>query len=236
MTFMYFVTSTVLAIGTFVVSYRGTKLRDYSSGLTVLVGMGTFLAAQFVRVLLMGLLMVQPEQTFEQQDEPLDWVRMIIVAAISFVEAAALYLATTKVASNRSIGSLAPRVRASAIAYGYALAETILLRIPFFWIHARSVDWDVSSLCVALEAGASLARYWGVSNLALVFMQDKSASSGSSRVIVIAAIAASLVAPELAHTLLAFFLGGNPLIECGIHALVGICTLYTAEKVFPASY
>jgi len=115
MTFMYFLTSSVLAVGTYVVSYRGSKLRDHSSMLTTLVGMGTFLAAQFVRVLLLGLLMVQPEQTFEQQGEPLDWVRLIVVAVVSFIEAAALYFATTKIAGRRSIGSLPPRVRAGAI-------------------------------------------------------------------------------------------------------------------------
>jgi len=232
---MYFLTSSVLAIGTYVISHRGSQLRYYSSALTILVGMGTFLAAQFVRVLLIGLFMVQPEQTFEQKDEPLDWVRLIVVAAISFVEAAALYLATTKVANRRSIGSLTPRLRAGAIGFGYALAETILLRIPYFWMHARSVDWDVSSLTVAIEAGAALAKYWGISVLSLILMQDRSVSSGSSRVLAIAILSLALIVPEMAHTLLAFFLGGSPLIECAIHSAVGICALYTAEKVFPSS-
>jgi len=231
MGFMYFLTSSVLAIGTYIVSYRGTQLRDHSA-LTVLVGMASFLAAQFVRVLLMGLFMVQPEQTFEQKDEPLDWVRVIVVGAISFVEAAALYLTASKIANRRSISSLAPRVRAVAVGFGYALAETVLLRIPFFWMHARSVDWDISSLCVAIEAGAALAKWCGISVLSLVAMQDR---PSSSRVIVLAVLTLGLTVPEMTHTLLNFFIGGNPLIECIVHVIVGICALFTAEKVFPSS-
>lgn len=230
---MYFLSSSVLAIGTYVVVYRGSKLRDHSPLLTVLVGMGTFLAAQFVRVLLMGLFFVQPEQTFEDKNEPLDWVRLIIVGAISFVEAAALYLCTVKVASRRSVGSLPPHLRAGAVGFGYAFAETVLLRVPYFWMHARSVDWDVSSLAVALEAGAALARWWGISVLALVIMQDRLASTGS-RVRAIVVLSAALILPELVQTLLAF-LGGSPLIRTAIYGIVGICALKTAEKEFPSS-
>ena len=153
---MYFLTSTVLAVGTYVVVYRGTWLREQGAGLTVLVGGGTFLAAQFARVLLMGLFGVQPAQTLgAASGAALDWVRAVAVALLSLVEAAALYLATTRVAGRRWLGSLPLRARATAVGFGYALAETVLLRVPYLWMHARSVDWDASSLCVALEAAAA---------------------------------------------------------------------------------
>lgn len=233
MTFMYFVTSTVLALGTYAVVYRGTWLREQSSARTVLVGAGTFLAAQFARVLLMGVFGVQPAQTFaEGSSEPLDWVRAVAVAVLSLVEAAALFLATTRVAGRRWIGSLPLRLRATAVGFGYALAETAFLRVPYFWMHARSVDWDVSSLCVALEAAAALARWCAVAGLALPVcdsvLRHRRAPAAAAAVLV-----AALTVPELAHTLGAYFLGGSAVVDCIVHAAVALLAHLTVSHMSP---
>lgn len=230
---MYFLTSTVLAVGTYVVVYRGTWLREQSSLRTVLVGAATFLAAQFARVLLMGVFGVQPAQTFaEGSSEPLDWVRAVAVAVISLVEAAALFLATTRVAGRRWIGSLPLCLRATAVGFGYALAETAFLRVPYLWMHARSVDWDVSSLCVALEAAAALAKWCAVAALALPVC-DSALRKRPVPALPFAVLAVALTVPELAHTLVAYFLGGSAVADCLVHAAVAALAHLTASRMSP---
>lgn len=230
---MYFLTSTVLAVGTYVVVYRGTWLREQGAGLTVLVGGGTFLAAQFARVLLMGLFGVQPAQTLgAASGAALDWVRAVAVALLSLVEAAALYLATTRVAGRRWLGSLPLRARATAVGFGYALAETVLLRVPYLWMHARSVDWDASSLCVALEAAAALARWCAVAALALP-VGDAALRRRRAPLPALAALALAVALPELVHTLATHFLGGNAVLDCFVHFAVAIFAHFSASRLAP---
>ena len=242
MTFMYFVSSSVLAVGTYVVVYRSTRLRDQAL-LTVLVGMGTYLAAQLARVLLMALFMVQPAPTYTAAagadgDRPaLDWVRIVLVAVFSLAEAVVMHLANTKVASKRAVSTMSPRLRAAAIGFGYALAETLFLRVPYLWMHARSVDWDTSSLCVALEAGAALAKWGSVAVLSTQCVPPfLSAFSGSTAKLArvnkaaVVALVAALVVPEAASAVVAHFSGPSAFADLVVQAAVAAVALWQASN------
>ena len=241
MTFMYFLSSSVLAVGTYVVVYRSTRLRDQAAWLTVLVGMATYLVAQFARVMLMALFMVAPPAAAASPDgsdeKALDWVRIVLVAVFSLGEAVAMHLASTKIASKRSVSTMAPRLRSAAVGFGYALAETLFLRVPYFWMHARSVDWDTSSLCVALEAGAALAKWASVSVLCAQCVPPLlSALSGSAAKLArvnklsAAALVAALVVPEATNAVVAHFVGPSAFIDLVVQVLVAAFAAWAASS------
>eukprot|EP00727_Mastigamoeba_balamuthi_P004382 m51a1_g13942 putative seven transmembrane domain protein (232) ;mRNA; f:883326-884342 len=145
MTFVHLLNCLALTFAPIVITYKASKLADSRSLFLLINGFVGYFGAQFVKLMVMGMLV--PTTGVDSFDSALELLKGVMGA----FDVLGMQLALTLFASGR-YGNW----RVVGVALGWAFAESFGTRLAPLWMYARGSEWDWSNLRMCLEANLSL--------------------------------------------------------------------------------
>ncbi|ELR18256.1 uncharacterized protein ACA1_370090 [Acanthamoeba castellanii str. Neff] len=160
MTFLHFANCALLAFGPSFIFYKAGKLSEYNAFFPVAYAALIYVATQAIKLLLFATLVPASEEgQFEILHE-------VLKALVNAGDVVGIYFAL----NQKTVGGEA---RVLSVGLGWAVAESILMRLAPLWIGARQLEFSWEYIQMSIEANFSLLRLIALTTLVWLYTHSR---------------------------------------------------------------